>query len=103
MKQGNSRTLEGLSRIVRDQAEKKLDVVMSTKKVAITPDPIGANDHHSGYRKMQLLLEDGRTIEAKVDKTAQDQMAGFCGRGFVAYARHLAENGKFDLLADNFN
>ena len=103
MKQGNSRTLEGLSRIVRDQAEKQLDVVMSTKKVAITPDPIGANDHHSGYRKMELLLEDGRTIEAKVDKTAQDQMAGFCGRGFVAYARHLAENGKFDLLADNFN
>tara|TARA_R100000656_G_scaffold124239_1_gene101982 strand:- start:37 stop:1236 length:1200 start_codon:yes stop_codon:yes gene_type:complete len=103
MKQGNCSTLDNLSSVVRDQAATKLDVVMSTKKVAIHPKPIQLSEQFSGFRKMELLLEDGRTIEAKVDRVAQDQIASFCGKGFVSYARHLADNGKFDLLADNFN
>ena len=86
-----------------ENALSKVDVVLPAKSVNILEEPIGWSGVHPGYRQAEVRMPDGGDVKVKFDKIAQDQLASFCAPGAVAYLRHCAMEGRFDLIADNLN
>lgn len=111
MKQGSISTMhrstyEAISAMcekAREYSLSKVDVVLPAKSVNILEQPIGWSAVHPGYRQAEVRMPDGGDVKVKFDKIAQDQLASFCAPGAVAYLRHCAEEGRFDLIADNLN
>ena len=111
MKQGSISTMhrstyEAISDMcekAREKAMSKVDVVLPAKSITVLEEPVGWSAMHPGYRKAEVRMPDGEEVTVKFDKIAQEQLAAFCAPGAVAYLRHCAMEGKFDLVADNLN
>ena len=108
MKQGNAhKSFDELDRIIRDQAEKKLDVVVDVQHAQFLPcevDGISPMQGRGKDRKIVLTLPPTyeKQMLLKVSPKALEDIATYTHTP-SRYINYMAREGEYDLIAENLN